>query len=55
MPNDSDDGEIEKILAELQNKPEESNNSKKTIKDKKNDENNIYDYSEDLTSSDMDW
>ncbi len=55
MPKDSDDGDLDKILAELGKDPEESDISKKTIKDKKNDENNSYEYSEDLTSSDMDW
>ncbi len=55
MPKDSDDGELDKLLAELGKEPEESNIPKKGIKDKKNDENNSYDYSEDLTSSDLDW
>ncbi len=58
-PKDSDDVEVDKILAELGNKTEESNSSKKDdknpFKDKKNDEGNDYEYSDDIDLSDAEW
>ncbi len=58
-PKDSDDGELDKILAELGKKPEESDSSKKDdknpFKDKKNDEQHEYEYSNDIDLSDNDW
>ncbi len=61
MPNDSNDTEdIDKILAELKNESvEESNTPKKEIKnpykDKKNDDFNEYEFSDDKDLSDTEW
>ncbi len=61
MPKDSNETEdIDKILAELKNEAvEESNTSKKEIKnpfkDKKNDDYNEYEFSDDKDLSDGDW
>ncbi len=58
-PKDSDDGELNKLLEEIGKKPEESDSSKKQdknpFKDKKNDESNTYEYSDDIDLSDGDW
>ncbi len=58
-PNDIDDGELDKILTELGKKPEVSDSSKKDdknpYKDKKNDDSNTYEYSDDIDLSDNDW
>ncbi len=58
-PKDSNDGELNKLLAELGEKPEESNSSKKDdknpFKDKKNDDSHEYEYSNDIDLSDNDW
>ncbi len=61
MPGDSNDTEdIDKLLAEIKDEPvEESNIPKKEIKnpykDKKNDESNEYEFSDDKDLSDTDW
>ncbi len=61
MPRDSNETEdIDKILAELKDEPvEESNTPKKDdknpYKDKKNDDYNEYEYSDDKDLSDGDW
>ncbi len=58
-PKDSDDGELDKLLAELEKKPEESDISKKEVKnpfkDKKDDDFNSYEFSNDIDLSDNDW
>ncbi len=58
-PKDSDDVELDKLIAEIDNPKEESNISKKDdknpFKDKKNDDNNSYEYSDDIDLSDGDW
>ncbi len=61
MPKDSNDAEnIDKILAELKDEPvEESITPKKEIKnpykDKKNDDFNTYEFSDNKDLSDEDW
>ncbi len=56
---DSDDGELDKLLAELGKEPEESDPSKKDdknpFKDKKSDDSHEYEYSNDIDLSDNDW
>ncbi len=60
-PNDSnDDAELNKLIEEIgkPNTSEESNSSKKDknpFKDKKDDEHNTYEYSDDIDLSDEDW
>ncbi len=61
-PNDSnDDAELNKLLEEIgkPNTSEESKSSKKDdknpFKDKKNDEFNEYEHSDDIDLSDGDW
>ncbi len=57
-PDVSDDAELDKLLEEINQPVEETDSSKlnkKTIKGKKDDEHNSYDYSENLTESDLDW
>ncbi len=66
-PNDSDDEELNKLIAEIDNPSEESKIPKKEEKtqyvnkhkpewaDKKDDEHNTYEYSEDIELSDNDW
>ncbi len=57
-PKDSDEGELNKLLEEIGKQPEESNKSKddkNPFKDKKNDDNNEYEYSDDIDLSDGDW
>ncbi len=55
----SNDSELNKLIEELDKPVEEENISKKpkkeSIKDKKNDDFNEYDYSEDIDLSDNDW
>jgi len=56
----NDEQDLNKFLAELDKdkSSEEGTQSKKdknSIKDKKNDEYNIYDYSDDMDLSDLDW
>ncbi len=61
MPNDSNETEdIDKLLAELKDEPvEESTVPKKSIKnpykDKKSDESNTYEFSDDKDLSDAEW
>ncbi len=61
MPTDSDETtNIDDLLAEIKNETvEESNIPKKEIKnpfkDKKNDESNNYEFSDDKTEADIDW
>ncbi len=61
MPRDSNETEdIDKILAEFKGEPvEESNKSKKEdknpFKDKKNDDSNTYEYSDDKEMDDFEW
>ncbi len=57
----NEDAELNKLLEEI-DKPitsEESNSSKKDdknpFKDKKNDESNTYEYSDDIDLSDAEW
>jgi len=54
---DSNDGEIEKILAELQSKPEESKIPKpeKSKEQPKNDDFNEYEYSDDDNEDPTEW
>ncbi len=58
-PDPSDDGDLDKLLAELEKKPEEAIIPKKEIKnpykDKKNDDFNTYEFSDDMDLSDNDW
>jgi len=58
-PEASNDGELDKLLAELEKKPEEADIPKKDdknpYKDKKNDDYNTYEYSDDKDLSDEDW
>ncbi len=62
MPKDSNETtDIDELLAELKNEPvEESNTPKKKeiknpYKDKKNDEFNTYEFSDDKDLSDTEW
>ncbi len=56
---ETDDGGLDKILAELEKKPEVSDIPKKVdknpFKDKKNDDSNTYEYSDDIDLSDTEW
>ncbi len=61
QPDSNEDAELNKLIEEL-DKPttsEESNKSRKDdknpYKDKKNDEHNEYEYSNDIDLSDNDW
>ncbi len=58
-PDSNEDVELNKLIEELDKpKSEESNNSKKDknpFKDKKNDESNTYEFSDDIDLSDNDW
>ncbi len=59
MSQDSNDEELNKLIAEIDNPSEESKIPKKEdknpFKDKKNDEHNEYEYSDDIDLSDGDW
>ncbi len=60
MPSDSnDDVDIDKLLAEIKGETSEESNKSKEVKnpfkDKKNDDSNTYEYSDDKDLSDDDW
>jgi len=57
-PDASDDAELNKLIEEIEKPAEEANiskNDKNPYKDKKNDEHNTYEYSDDIDLSDDDW